>query len=536
MCLVVTALFSAVLASCKVTITVPKQGKVTSESGLFNCEGGSKCEFEVSDTNFDETFIAKAKGKYSFAGWRRDGFHLCSGSVSRCRLDTVQFAGNEAWEAFLKEDGEFFMEPVFLEWLNWQRPIKLGKAPRKQPSLGKPAETAVIDFDKDGDLDVIIFDFVHPWENIEVPILFLGNDGSGNFTDVTYELFPEGGPTTIVTNENLIADFNGDGIEDFFIAETGPDGPQPNIGATNSLLLGTRDGLVDASANLPNLKKFSHSATYGDIDSDGDLDIYVGNFQNAYDVAFYINDGKANFSHSLVGNHLSDFVSVNQTGAGRVMVAWTRSHLFDADNDGDVDLVGGGGGVGLGGLDLFINNGRGVFTFKNNAIAREGLFNYNARVTSIENADLNGDGAQDLLVIAIGGYGILRNEDWIGGGRFFVFINNGDGTFRDETELRVDKQAQYPVNGPRTVLLIDLDGDKDKDVVMRGAEIMHAAYINDGNGRFFLNHGVADLAIYTQISGAQIGAHNIEVGDFDGDGNVDIFGIGEHREMLFSKE
>ena len=108
-------LLSAALlgAGCKIRISPPEGGRVVTESGAFLCESGQVCEVEVTDTDFDQTFIAEPATGFAFDGWRRRDRGLCGGSVDPCRLFTSGFLGQPALLAFLSSDEVFFLEPVF---------------------------------------------------------------------------------------------------------------------------------------------------------------------------------------------------------------------------------------------------------------------------------------------------------------------------------------------------------------------------------------------------------------------------------------
>jgi hypothetical protein len=77
------------------------------------------------------------------------------------------------------------------------------------------------------------------------------NDGTGGFTDKTSQIISGPIPQTIHPRKIVIADFNGDGKPDIFIADHGYD-VAPFPGAQSTLILSTPDGhYVDATANLP---------------------------------------------------------------------------------------------------------------------------------------------------------------------------------------------------------------------------------------------------------------------------------------------
>ncbi len=102
----------ALLTACKVVITVPDGATVVSESQAFSCEGGERCEIDVTDVFFDETFTVEADSGFRFMGWHIRYGGLCGGSLDKCSLQTTEFPGNSALLAILESDLEFFLEPV----------------------------------------------------------------------------------------------------------------------------------------------------------------------------------------------------------------------------------------------------------------------------------------------------------------------------------------------------------------------------------------------------------------------------------------
>jgi len=104
------------LVGCKIQITVPEGGDVTSISGDNNCAEGKTCIIDVADLFFDDTFTAKPKSGYEFVNWKKIQGGFCGAGPARfkpCHLFTSVWEGIPELEIFLDQDDVFFLEPVF---------------------------------------------------------------------------------------------------------------------------------------------------------------------------------------------------------------------------------------------------------------------------------------------------------------------------------------------------------------------------------------------------------------------------------------
>ena len=115
-----------------------------------------------------------------------------------------------------------------------------------------------------------------------------------------------------------VGDINGDGRPDLFL--TG--GPVPNQLLVQSDTLKFTD--FTQQAGLAGNKSWGTGSSIIDIDKDGDLDIYVCNYDSANEL--FINQGNGKFIESAKSFGL-DFISAGHTPA-----------FSDYDMDGDLDL------------------------------------------------------------------------------------------------------------------------------------------------------------------------------------------------------
>ncbi|MFC2086509.1 FG-GAP-like repeat-containing protein [Bacteroidota bacterium] len=173
-----------------------------------------------------------------------------------------------------------------------------------------------VDYDNDGDLDL----FVANGENIITNILYR-NDGELGFVQITSGdivndlAFSAGGSW---------GDYNNDGFLDLFVAN-GFDSDQSNFLYRNN---GDGTFVKITSGDIVNDGGCSYGSSWGDMDNDGDLDLFVTNNcdDNGQNNFLYSNNGDATFTKITTGGIVND----NNFSLG---CAWA-----DYDNDGNLDL------------------------------------------------------------------------------------------------------------------------------------------------------------------------------------------------------
>jgi hypothetical protein len=409
---------------------------------------------------------------------------------------------------------------------------------------------ALIDQDGDGKLDVFLSSG-HWVEGLSDPAFrektagarsrLYRNLGGMRFRDVTDEVG--------ITERGfgmgaVVGDFDGDGDEDLYVLNWGP-----NVLYRNDVVKGS-DGKesrrftdvtgaagVAGPETLNGQRKWSVNGLFLDYDRDGDLDLYVANYL-AFDPGFrdpnlpkeYPYEGPESYRgqpSQLWRNDGGKFVDVTQElglggGAGKTMGAI----VFDFDLDGDLDLFEARDSV----ANALWRNERGRDTPPNPwrfveiageagaALDRDGraMASMHASV-----GDVDGDGWLDLYVPNIGPGMFLHNE----GPR----VRGPSDEFAARTVHFDEQGAARGLAGPLAKSVgwgsafqdFDLDGDVDLLVVCGGAFDLKGGehdrlLLNDGAGRF--TEVSAKLGPSFQVRRVSRGA---AFGDLDGDGDVD---------------
>ncbi|MBT4521083.1 MAG: VCBS repeat-containing protein, partial [Halieaceae bacterium] len=399
------------LAGCKLQIIVPVGGTVTTASGTYTCSAGQICEIDVVDLLFDETFTAVPDAGYLFAQWNKKsgGRGFCATDSSRhnpCRLYTSFFAGWPNLFAFLAMDEVFYLEPVFEAAAECEADTLTAQYRVSSCEFGGAGSKLVLmDFDLDGDLDVIRWGIVpddqwtgtYPYYEGDPPnpLTAWRNNGNNRFFEATTTVFGEEPIQIIRATLARVIDMDGDGLKDLFIGDGGPDGlpetspyydPEHSVhGSYSWLFMQKRSGTLsdESDARLPRILGFTHGMTIGDIEGDGDQDIFLANIwseqagtecreaevlptADAPCPGFFINDGKGYFSSDLT--RIPEEVT-RVTHDERGELRWQDGLLIDVDNDGLVELIGNKQLADY----LLLNDGAGFFLEENEGAIPERL-------------------------------------------------------------------------------------------------------------------------------------------------------------------
>jgi len=383
----------------------------------------------------------------------------------------------------------------------------------RDDSLRSISDGHVIDFDSDGDLDLVVVQVVSPPTVPETRArLRAFRNSNGTFVDVTDAVL--GNVTMVHPRHAHVADFNRDGRVDLLIVGHGTDTP-PFPGEQTKLLIQTADGRLadESSTRLPQHGSFTHNVAAGDIDGDGDLDIYMANV-NGGDSGprFYLNNGSGIFTEAT--DRLPADIANRTTGRN-----YTASLLLDINADGRLDLVLGPGDTGPN--EVLMNDGAGRFTRDNRFVLPPKILGNRSTTVTIDTADFNGDGAPDLLLGTTGGTELLpdgRTIDGYGIPGLQLLLNRGDGTFYDATE-----GAGFTWSASeRWVIwtrIADVDADGRPDLLAMVASTNYSGQLH----RLFLNRGAGRFVDATEAYTPSQNFNSVfQLGDFDRDGRIDI--------------
>ena len=228
--------------------------------------------------------------------------------------------------------------------------------------------------------------------------MLIQNKGKGKFEAKT--LLP-GNPA--LYDAAILADFTGDGQTDYIaIDQKG----YPLLFERDSNGAFTQEGRQVANAHFKHPKSF----TAGDIDGDGDLDLFIANYKYAYRQGqwptpyFDANDGFP--AYLLQNDGKGNFTDITEQ-AGLATKRFRRTYsssLVDLDDDLDMDLV---VVSDYAGMDMYLNDGKGNFTDISNDFGGNRHF-FGMGHTF---ADYNLDGKLDLFVIGMSSTTARRLEN-----------------------------------------------------------------------------------------------------------------------------
>ena len=420
----------------------------------------------------------------------------------------------------------------------------------------------VMDVDGDTDMDIVFTSVVPSFSNYGIQIL--ENDGSGNLSQPSTYLAPSSG----FYYGTVALDFDNDGDLDMVGLADAPNiraipfssnGTIPNDGSSPFTeeavvpltLIGEREGIFPAEIDNNNFDdfvaitrdstfviisngdgtfteqtKFAGQSKPEDLDGDGDADLFYfdGN------VSIRDNQGGGTF------NQQADLLTISAT---------YDTQIIDLDGDGDLDLAQGGVTISR----TWLNNGNGEFTLNQE---------FPGGAYQLAFGDLDGDSDLDM-VVAIeedGGYpgfviytnngsGNMTYNSNIGGGVYETkqivladMDEDGDldivarqqgSTLRyitiydNQGSLTFSPVSSYNNPNGEKMALANIDADTDSDIIIALDNLGFASIINNSGS---LTTGASFLP-----SGPNFEITDVDLADFDSDGDMDVFATNGYESI-----
>ncbi len=372
---------------------------------------------------------------------------------------------------------------------------------------------AMFDVDQDGHVDVLLAGTsgLHMWRN----------RGDGTFEAYTEEAglsFPDGHSSIGLS----LGDVEGDGDLDIFVSR---------IQAPDVLLIAEADegGVFyengTAAAGISGVT-YSQGASFGDLDGDGDLDIYVSVVGRAIDGPkptpglggddniYWRNDGEGGFVNATEEAGL----------AGRAYGESFQSVLFDVDGDHDLDVF-----VvhDFESDQLFLNDGQGHFTDG----GQDWIPHVGSGLMGIDVGDLDADGHLDIYA-----------TNW-GTDHLYLYDPSRPGFDERMEQALGDGFDSSGVLTGWGCAIADFDNDGDQDVITTAAFSDGTGYepvpvTREGAMTVYENRGKDGdpglLVDITEDAGdafdIPLNGFGLAVGDIDDDGDLDVI-VGVDKEI-----
>jgi len=338
--------------------------------------------------------------------------------------------------------------------------------PQGQSVIGQ--QILVADFNGDGRQDFFIprIDYASNFNNSALPAV-LSVSAQGVVADISSSVIPANAGAYYVARV-VGGDFNEDGRADVFVIESGPD-REPFPGGQNKALMSTASGLMQAvSSTLPQINIFSHGGAAGDVNGDGHQDVVVFAL-HAYSPT---TPGVGPALQLLLGDGKGGFtldttnIPAYYKGAN-YNPGNTWGGLIDVNNDGKLDLIAGTWNESKIATQVYLNDGKGFGTIQGVSLPAAGLVKES--VMQVTPIDLNGDNLVDLAV-TVTNSGAVGSADFYTRGYIQLLVNDGGGQFHDETQSRLPQSTASPAAGQplswyKFVYWVDVNGDGFKDLV-----------------------------------------------------------------------
>ncbi|MEE9166682.1 MAG: FG-GAP-like repeat-containing protein, partial [Candidatus Neomarinimicrobiota bacterium] len=342
------------------------------------------------------------------------------------------------------------------------------------------------DYDGDGDQDI----FLSRWlAGKQTGRQYLFTNDNGVFSDIAAEagISHKGRDLSAV-----FSDYDNDGYLDLFVCNTEGDRLYHNTGEGTFEDVSTPSGIRSIPDDPDRM------ALFADLDLEGDLDLFTATTsQNR----LFRNNSDGTFTE------VTEEVGISREVVTHPVINYRDAGMGDFDDDGDMDLY----VTSTAGDNQYYDNLRqGYFR---DITAHSGLPGEGGS-GSVAVGDFDNDGYLDLFLAGV------KDEG------HSLFRNRGDGTFeRDTRSDSVFESIEEVTRLDATFFDADNDGFLDLLVagISPGATRKHNGlwlFYNDGNGQYL---DASSLLPEDLKAGSQV-----EIADYDNDGDLDIFLAGIH--------
>nr|WP_090374452.1 FG-GAP-like repeat-containing protein [Dyadobacter sp. SG02]SEI59214.1 Por secretion system C-terminal sorting domain-containing protein [Dyadobacter sp. SG02] len=345
--LILTALCFFTLGSAIFVDIVPKFQEVSGRFPGLSISGDTEFIYGDFDSDGDVDIHAYKKDALENDFFRNDGsgnFSKVTGSQNpfnnlpaKAAFDNAQYAFVADWDndgdddilvtgrgennprknIFYKNNSGVFQE------------LEGAASPFNGITIANETQLIYGDFDSDGDIDL------HTYVTNAAVNDFWSNNGNGTFTNVTgtanpFDNLPDKAAFYLKAQDAYVADWDNDGDDDVFVVRRQANGDKVFCRNDNGKFV-----LVTGAASPFSAMSIAQETqfTYGDFDSDGDIDLQTWDMSNP--IQTWLNNGSGTFANVT---NLNTNPFENLAGKATFFNSATYAHVADWDNDGDDDV------------------------------------------------------------------------------------------------------------------------------------------------------------------------------------------------------
>ena len=326
------------------------------------------------------------------------------------------------------------------------------------------------------------------------------NESGLRFVEITATAFPSG----IRANGGLWGDFNNDGLLDIVTKE--PENVWLNTGNVFKKVTG-QNSLKDNHVSTEGIG-------LGDVNADGFLDIYLANYEKNYVYEkdqFFLGMGKGKFREATEEANLIPKDKINRAGRG--------VNFGDFDGDGDLDIF--VSNYRLTENFLWVNNGKGEFTNQARSLGVSGneTDGWWGHTIGSEWGDFDNDGDLDLITANLAHPRYLDFSD-----KTMLYENLGSskqkfGNIRSRAGIKYEETHSEPCWG-------DLDNDGFLDLYLTSVYAGRRSFL-------YMNNGDKTFRDITYQAGVRhFNGWGVAFADFDNDGDLDMLVAGGKIQLF----